>query len=289
MTNSPLFPADLLRTFVTVVEARSFSGAARMLGLRQSTVSQHVARLEALARRRLIDRDTHHMALTVDGERLLDQARALIDAHIRLANSFADAPLRGRLRLGASEDFVLSALPHILAAFARRHPEVDLELRAGLSHDLYDAYDAGRLDVIFVKRRSGDRRGQLAWREPVRWIAHPDWRAVPGAPLPLLLYPPPSMTRALAIETLESREVPWRVAFTSSSLSGLSAAARAGIGLLPHSARLMPPELAPLPHAATLPALPDIEFVVIDPGETNPAARGLTAMILTWALGAGGA
>lgn len=278
-----LIPIDLLQAFVAVIDAGNFTRAARAMGLRQSTVSQQIARLEALAGRRLIDRDTHRMALTPVGERLLDQARAIIDAHVRLSQSLSEAPLRGRLRLGASEDFVLSALPDVLATFARRHPEVDLELTAGLSHDLYDAFDAGRLDVLFVKRRKGDRRGITAWREAIRWIGHPDFHVDPQAPLALLLYPPPSVTRAEALETLDHCDRSWRVAFTSASLTGLSAAARAGIGIMPHSARLIPPGLSVI-TAPTLPALPDIEFVVIGPGAGNPAADGLIATMLQWAV-----
>ncbi len=283
MPSRPFIPTELLQSFVAVAEARSFSGAARMLGLRQSTVSQHIARLEAQTRRRLIDRDTHRMALTIQGERLLGLARGLIDAHIRLVASFSDAPLRGRLRLGASEDFVLSALPDVLAAFARQHPQVDLELSAGLSHDLYDSYDAGRLDVIFVKRRTGDRRGLTAWKEPMRWIAHPDLRMSAQSPVPLLLYPPPSITRACAIDTLDRRDLAWRVAFTSSSLAGLTAAAKAGIGIIPHSTRLMPAGLTTLSQSSQLPPLPDMEFVVLGPGESEPVAKSLTRMILNWA------
>jgi len=264
------------------VDAGSFTGGARLLGVRQSTVSQQIARLETLARRRLIDRDTHRMALTVEGERLLDQARAIIDAHVRLEESLSGAPLRGRLRLGASEDFVLSALPDVLATFARRHPEVDLELSAGLSHDLYDAFDAGRLDVLFVKRKAGDRRGIVAWREPIRWVGRPDLRIDPDAALPLLLYPSPSVTRARAIETLDSLERRWRIAFTSASLTGLTAAARAGIGIMLHSARLIPPGLAVINANAVLPPLPDVEFVVIGPGAGHPAADGLIATMIQW-------
>jgi DNA-binding transcriptional LysR family regulator len=283
MASLPLIPVDLLQTFVAVADVGSFTGAARSLGVRQSTVSQQIGRIEALARQRLIDRDTHRMALTPSGERLLDQARAIIDAHIRLGQSLSETPLRGRLRLGASEDFVFSALPDVLATFARRHPEVDLELSAGLSHDLYEAFDAGRLDVLFVKRKPGDRRGTTAWREPVRWIGHPDMRVDPHTPLPLVLYPTSSITRALAIETLDRAGRAWRVAFTSASLAGLTAAARAGIGIMPHSAKLIPNGLAVLNTGGALPTLPDLEFVVIGPGPGNSAADGLIATMLQWA------
>lgn len=283
MMNSRALNLELLRSFAAICEARSFSGAARSLGLRQSTVSQHLQRLEAAVGRRLIDRDTHRARLTPDGETLLEHARPVLEAHERMARFLAGAPLRGRLRFGASEDFVLSGLPDVLAAFVRRHPEVDMEMTVGLSEDLYRAHDGGALDLVFVKRRTGDARGTVAWREPIAWTAAPGYRPDPDSPLPLLLYPAPSITRARAFETLEAVRRPWRIAFTSGSLSALSAAARAGVGLLPHSARLIPPGLAVVPPSPALPGLPDIEFVIVGPGPGRPAAEALAAAIRQWA------
>jgi DNA-binding transcriptional LysR family regulator len=275
--------ADLLRTLVAVAETGGFSAAARLLRVRQSTVSQHIKLLEAATGRRLLDRDTHRVSVTSEGEAVLEHARRVLEAHAGLDRYLSGAPLRGRLRVGASEDFVLSALPDVLAGFIRRYPEVDLELTAGLSENLYEAYDAGRLDVILVKRRTGDPRGLTAWREQIAWIGRADFRVEPEAPLPLLLYPPPSVTRALALEALERAHRAWRIAFTSASLTGLSAAARAGVGLMPHSTRLMPSGLAVVAASPPLPALPQIEFVILGPGGRAPAAETLTAEILQWA------
>jgi DNA-binding transcriptional LysR family regulator len=280
-------PVDLLQTFVAVAEAGSFTSAARLLGLRQSTVSQQIRKLEQRTGRRYIDRDTHSMALTPDGEVLLDHARAILDGHTRLQQHLSAAPLRGRLRLGASEDFVFSALPDVLAAFVRRHPDVDLELSAGLSRDLGEAYEAGRLDLIFIKRHGGKPRGKVVWEESLAWAAQAEFRIDPQVPLPLLLYPPPSVTRACAIEALENAGRRWRVAFTSASLAGLTAAARAGIGLMPHSARLLPPGLAIIGARDGLPALPEIQFEVISAGGSNPAIDALVSTILKWAASNG--
>lgn len=278
-----LIPVDLLQTFVVVAESGSFTGAGRTLGLRQSTVSQHIRRLEELTGRRYVDRNTHSVGLTPEGEILLDHARAILGRYDRLQQHLAAAPLRGRLRFGASEDFVLSALPNVLAAFARRHPDLDIELNVGLSEDLRADFDAGRLDLAFVKRRDGDSRGHIAWKEPIEWMAHPEFRLDPNAPLPLILYPPPSITRIGVLETLEKAGRPWRIAFTSASVSGLSAAARAGIGLLPHSVRLMPPGLAIVPPREALPRLPDIQFAILSPDHPGPAVEALATTIISWA------
>ena len=71
----PMFDPALLGTFVTVTKTGSFTEAGRRLGLRQSTVSQHIRRLEEqVAARRLFVRDTHSVALTADGEAMLGLA-----------------------------------------------------------------------------------------------------------------------------------------------------------------------------------------------------------------------
>lgn len=281
MTDAP--SPDLLRSFSAIIAAGSFSGAARMLGLRQSTVSQHLQKLELASGRKLLERSTHRLRVTPDGEAVLEHARRVLEEYDHLAEFLKGTPLRGRLRFGTSEDFVLSALPDVLVAFARRHPEVDMEVTAGLSQDLHRAFDAGALDVIFVKRRPGDRHGRTVWREPLAWTARPDYRLDTDAPIPLLLYPAPSITHDKAISTLEDARRAWRIAFTSGSLSALTAAARAGLGLMPHSIRLMPQGLAVMAPQRGLPKLPDIEFVIFAPGGRNPVVEALTAVILQWA------
>src|SRR5215469_2166257 len=97
---------DLLESFLAVAQARSFSEAGRRLGLRQSTISQHVRRLEEAAGRRLFIRDTHSVVPTADGEAMEDFARSILDSQQRAMAYFAGSQLRGRVRFGASEDFV---------------------------------------------------------------------------------------------------------------------------------------------------------------------------------------
>lgn len=66
-----MFEPVQLRTFLAVAQTLSFTQAAHRLGLRQSTVSQHVRKLETTAGRRLFTRDTHGVELTEDGEAML--------------------------------------------------------------------------------------------------------------------------------------------------------------------------------------------------------------------------
>ena len=77
-----------LKTFATVATSRSFTEAGRRLGLTQSSVSDHIRRLEESTGRRLFVRDTHSLALTADGESLLVHARLILEAHARARAPF---------------------------------------------------------------------------------------------------------------------------------------------------------------------------------------------------------
>lgn len=276
-----MFDPTLLTTFVTVAKVRSFTEAGRRLGLQQSTVSQHVRRLEQAASRRLFVRDTHSVALTADGEAMLDLAQAIIEANERARRYFAGSELRGRVRFGASEDFVQSRLPEVLREFTRVHRAVDLELTVGLSGGLLQALDAGELDLVLAKRRPGEERGHLVRRERLVWVGGDPALADPDRPLPLILYPPPSISRAVALEALQRSKRSWRIVCTSSSFSGLNAAALAGLGITVQAEGVVPPHLTVVPSSPSLPELGQIEFVLAGPGKSlRGPATALAAAIL---------
>ncbi|MEU5166913.1 LysR substrate-binding domain-containing protein [Streptomyces mutomycini] len=267
-----------LRTFMAVAQTLSFTQAARRLGVRQSTVSQHVRRLESEAGRQLFSRDTHRVGLTADGEAMLGFARTILQANERAAAFFTGTRLRGRLRFGASEDFVLTRLPEILESFRREHPEVELELTVELSGALHRQLAAGRLDLVLAKRRAGGTHGELVWQDTLVWIGAPRLRIDPERPLPLIAYPPPGITRARALEVLEEHGRAWRFACTSASLSALVAAARAGLGVMAHTRGLIPPGLEPVPSRAGLPELGDVDFVLLHGRRRDTAQEAADAL-----------
>ncbi|MFH8634444.1 LysR family transcriptional regulator [Streptomyces lydicus] len=281
-----MFEPGQLRTFLAVAQTLSFTQAAHRLGLRQSTVSQHVRKLEEAAGRRLFARDTHGVQLTEDGEAMLGFARTILEANERAASFFAGTRLRGRLRFGASEDFVLTRMPEVLEEFRREHPEVDLELTVELSGTLHELLAAGRLDLVLAKRRPEDPRGRLVWRDRLVWVGTERLRLDPERPVPLVVYPPPAVTRARALEALESQGRQWRIACTSGSLNGLIAATRAGLGVMAHAKGMIPPGLVQVSSRAGLPELGGVDFALLH-GDRDRAARG-PAEALADAILAGG-
>lgn len=274
------FDPVLLRSFLVVSDLRNFTAAARQLGLQQSTVSQHVRRLEQSVGRRLLLRDTHSVALTGDGAAMVEFANRILEIEERARVHFAGAALRGNVRLGVSEDFVLSKLSSVLKRFRRMNPSVDLELSVGLAEPIFDMLDAGKLDLLFSKRRKGDDRGKPVWTENLVWIASQDFELREDRPVPLVSFHPPSITRSRAIEALEKAGRNWRLTCTSGSLSGIHAAVDAGLGISAQSRHLTPSSLVVLPPSANLPELGEVEFVVVSANRVmSPAVAALSSAI----------
>ncbi|GLQ76647.1 LysR family transcriptional regulator [Mesorhizobium huakuii] len=270
-----------LRSFVAVQQMGSFTFAAERLGLGQSTVSQHIGKLEVALGRRLLARDTHKVVLTPDGEALLGHARTLLSIERQVQALFTAQRLRGTLRLGVSEDLVTSRLPLVLEDFVRSHPSVDLELTVALSGVLYQMQDNGELDLVLAKRRLGDSRGRLVYREPLVWLARDPEHVLSLAALPLIAFPAPSVTRGIALEALERHRMPWRIVCTCGSLSGLTAAARAGMGVLVQPQSMSPSGLKEI-SSGRLPPLDDVEFVLIpSKGADRALVSALSEDILT--------
>lgn len=252
-----------LNSFVMLQQTGSFTEAAARLGVGQSTVTQHIQRLEKSLGRQLVFRDTHQVRLTAEGEALVGYARGMLDLNGKVASLFGESRLRGRLRLGVSEDVVASRLTSILEDFIRLYPLVDLELTVALSAVLYQMQDIGDLDLVLAKRHIGETHGRLLYREPLVWLARdPDRVLSRGDALPLIAFPPPSITRRVAQEALDREKMAWRIVCTCGSLSGLTAAARAGMGVLVQPRSMAPAGLKEI-AADRLPVLEDVEFVLV--------------------------
>jgi DNA-binding transcriptional LysR family regulator len=282
-----VFDPILLKSFVAVAKSRSFTRASVQLGLGQPTVSQHIQRLETIAGRRLMIRDTHSVTLTPDGEAMLGFAYAILDANERARRYLNGSTLSGKLRFGASEDFVATRLPDVLQDFAMRHPAVELEVTVAMSGVLYELLDAGELDLVLAKRRVGlqqhreARSGIVVSSERLVWAARDASIVEDGRPVPLVVFPRPSVSRAAALEALDRVGVAWRISCTSGSLSALRAAALAGLGVIVQPRSMVSSGLTILSTDKLLPELDMVEFILTGIGnELDSAAAQLVTEIL---------
>lgn len=260
-----MFDPALLRTFVAVAETLSFTRAGELLQLSQPTVSQQVRKLEVAAGRQLFSRDTRAVALTDNGEAMLGFARSILAAHDEAAAYFTGSAMRGRLRFGSADDLALTQLPQILRDFRQLYPQINLELTVGQSAALARRLRAGQLDLVFIKQEADLPDGRLVRRERLVWAAHKALQLDAAAPVPLIAYPTPSITRAAAIDALEAVGRSWRITCNVRETHGALAAARAGIGVTVLPQNMVPGDLVPL---AGLPMLGEVDFTLLD----NPRA-----------------
>ena len=276
---------ELLRAFVAVADCGGFRRAAEQLNLTQSTVSQQIMRLELETKCRLFRRTTRSVALTDDGEMLLGDARRLLQLEEAARQRLAAPRLSGMVRLGVVEEVAGGSLPSALGRFASLHPGVKLEVQIGVSAELIEQLNAGRLDVVFAKRPLGTSRGRLVWREPLVWAAADTFDLVPGAVLPLALYREKSVSREAALAALGEGDLAWEIIYTSPSLTGVRAAALAGLAITPLPASAIVAGLRVLGLEHGLPRLPDLEFAIYEKTRPDKAPVALAAALLALAQG----
>jgi DNA-binding transcriptional LysR family regulator len=223
---------ELLRSFVSVVDAGGFTRAGERVHRTQSTVSQQIKRLEEDVGQPLLLRSGKDVTPTEAGERLLSYARRLLALAEEARDVLARPGNDGAVRLGVPEDFAAYRLAKLLAAFSRSHPSLRLDVRADQSANLKRELERGDLDLALFKRAAGEKGGIAMWPERVHWVtskSHP--RDTRTGSVPLIGFPSGCLYRAGAIHALESAGRAWHMAYTSSNLSGIQAAVAAGMGL----------------------------------------------------------
>ena len=151
-------------SFLRVVEAGSFTGAAKALGVPTSTVSRQIAQLEETLGVRLLQRTSRHVQLTDAGvayhERVAPALASLVEASSEIHD--LQAVPSGLVRLTAPPDLSVDYLAMPLADFAREYPRIQIELAlTGRTVDLVaEGFDlalrAGELrDGSLIARKLG--------------------------------------------------------------------------------------------------------------------------------------
>jgi DNA-binding transcriptional LysR family regulator len=277
---------DVLRTFVTGFELGSFARAAERLGRSQSAVSTQLRKLEEQVGQPLVQKAGRGLALTPAGESMLGYAKRLLDLNDEAIDRLRGTELEGWARLGLVQDFAESWLPAVLKRFSRAYPRVRIEVQVGLGAQLVEKMLKGELDVALVWGGVGDApHAQQVAAVPIHWIGQPDWpglASLGGEPLPFAAFVPPCTFRSAAVAALDGGGLPWRLVFTSPSLSGLWAAAEGGLGITARTAVGLPKTLRVLDPAETgLPVLPCAPLTLHQAeADLSPAVARLTDILL---------
>jgi DNA-binding transcriptional LysR family regulator len=229
---SVLLDIDQLRTFMAIAETGSFTKASDVVHKTQSAVSMQMKRLEERVGRAIFARDGRASKLTDEGERLLDYARRIVKLNMEAMASLSNAELTGRVRLGVPDDYADRYLPEIMARFSRTHPNVELTVVCDPSTDLADRIDTGDLDLAIVTDcDSMSRETEIIRREQLLWVGSARHSAHLEEPLPLALGRQTCNWRHEAIAALQAVGRPFRILYTSSNSTAVSAAVMSGLAI----------------------------------------------------------
>lgn len=155
-----------MKSFAAVTDAGSFSAAAARIGSSQSTLSKHVAALEAHLKTRLFNRTTRSLTLTTDGARFYEKAMSALDTiEAAEASVGLEGGAEGIVRVTAPLTLAESRLIAMLTRFMAENPRIEIDFTASdhalnlVADNLDMAVRVGQLaDSRLIARRIGVAR-----------------------------------------------------------------------------------------------------------------------------------
>ncbi|GHH43252.1 LysR family transcriptional regulator [Lentzea cavernae] len=273
MTNS--LDLEHLRTLIAIAECGGFSKAAAVRHISQPALSQHVRQLERGLKRKLFERDGRNMRFTHEGERVLAEARRIIEVHDTSLRRL-EAERDRTIVVGSTEHSAEQILPEMIRALQAAFPGCATRFEIGRSTQLTEAVNKGTVDFAFVLDPSGQGAGHLVGELPLVWYAARGWSPEPSCQLVAFEEPCGLRERALTVLAGQGHRV--EVVGQSTTLEGVLAGVRAGLGV------------ALLPSAGGRPQGLTVHSELPDAGTTHlrmVARRGLSADVEQTALSAG--
>ncbi|HWH25445.1 MAG TPA: LysR substrate-binding domain-containing protein [Pseudolysinimonas sp.] len=278
-------PLDIvqLRTFVAIDDCGGFGRAATALHLSQPTVSQHVRALEKRLGEPLVEKAGRGTRFTRAGDRLLVEARRILGVHDDALDRL-DIGSGGTLLIGSTETAAEQLLPELLQTLSAAYPDRRTRFHLDRSTALMEAVQRGRVDLAILLAVGPDQQGTQIGTLPLRWYSAPNWTTFGVTEtVPLVAYVEPCGMRSLALRELAAVGRMADVVAESTSLEGVLAAARAGLGVA------VLPSAGPAPDGlvarSDLPPLGRIAVRLLsrkglDPGLEKIAAHALEPFIL---------
>jgi DNA-binding transcriptional LysR family regulator len=276
MTNS--LDLEHLRTLIAIAECGGFSKAAAVRHISQPALSQHVRLLERDLKRKLFERDGRNMRFTHEGERVLAEARRIIEVH-DLSLRLLEAERSQTIVVGSTEHSAEQLLPEMIRALRAAFPGRNTRFEIGRSTQLAEAVRKSAVDFAFILDPSGQGAGHIVGRLPLVWYAARGWTPPePGETWPLIAFEEPCGLRERALSVLAGEGHRVEVTAQSTTLEGVLAGVRADLGV------------ALLPSAGGRPSGLSVRGDLPDAGTTHlrmVARRGLAAEVEQTALAAG--
>ena len=266
---------EALRSFTSVIELGSMTAAGERMGRSQPAISLQLKKLEQQVGVELLTRHGAGFALTADGELLFDYAQRLLALNDQAWSQFEPQQVSGKVRLGITSEFASSLLPNVLGQFAHVYPQVTLQVTSALSKDLLAGLGQ-QFDIILALREQTNKSDVLIQREELVWAGSP--ALTEQASLPLVVAPEGCIYRRRAEHNLQRIHQPYRITYTNTDFSGLTAALTSGLGITVLARSTVPDNLSVidvLPNGKRLPHPGAVNVIMRLAGGASKAASQL--------------
>jgi DNA-binding transcriptional LysR family regulator len=226
-------PTDLLRTLLAVVDMRSFTKAAQMIGVTQPAVSSQIKRLQYLLGYEVLDKSAPGVSLTPRGEIVVNNARRLLAINDEILNLTSGRLPRQTIRFGIPVDYAGSRIPAALIRFRERWPDVGYNVGSGPVEEMLRDLHNGVFDIVlatFTERPTIEARH--IWTQELVWVHSDAVEPDLGGAVPLVSYGVDSTCQRAAVSALHRVGFDCNFVFTSQSNASLLAAVAAGFGVM---------------------------------------------------------
>ena len=142
-----------LKVFISVARNLSFTNASRELQISQPAITKHIQELEASYGVKLFTRKGGKVALSREGELMLQHAQAITDAYSLAKSDLAlsKSSFSGQIRIGVCHELLAKVAGELLPAFVERFPDVEFNILSGREESVEKALEEGRIELAFVK------------------------------------------------------------------------------------------------------------------------------------------
>ena len=265
-------PTDVLRTVAAIVDHGGFEKAGEYLDLSQPVIRAQMRQFQALVGGPIFSHFGDLCAgatLNDRGKLILPYLRRMLDANDQILATGGAAQNRRGLRLGLSNLFVEAVLKKCPTTLLR-----DVVITCDHSQEIGKGLAEGYVDVACLLRPATDFAPTWAgWHERFCWVRGPDFVVSLPGPVPLVSGPG-ALTDQIAIQALESKDMPYHFSFSSCDHEQRKAAVSAGLGIMTLSCRdvdlpLIEIREQGLPHlppvAAAICYRPELDVTAIEP------------------------
>jgi DNA-binding transcriptional LysR family regulator len=227
-----------------------------------------------------VQRGARKLTPTAEGLQLLQLARQMLGLNDQLFSEVQPGSVTGTVRMGAIEHYATRVLPALIAEFCRHHPGIHVEVQHGVSAPMRNELGT-RFDMVIGLGQAGSTEGVRLTRSKIVWATSPTVPVHELRPLPLAVNPEGAMLRQWATNALDRAGIPWRIAYTNTSVGGLEAAVRAGLAVALFREDTISKRLRILGARDGMPALPEAEvWLAVRPFPVRPAVEMLEAFLL---------